>query len=135
MLTYRGDDAIDALVAEAMETEPLYDFRAKDYVQHTVWAVTDAPALADAFADVDALYVADGHHRCAAAARVAREMPDEPGAQDFLAVLFPIEDMEIQAYNRVVRKLPAGKTKLKVLYPGDDYTAKSKDKKVVVRVR
>ena len=38
-------------------------------------------------------------------------MPDEPGAQDFLAVLFPMEDMEIQAYNRVVRKLPAGKTK------------------------
>ncbi len=111
MLTYRGDDAIDALVAGAMEAEPLYDFRAKDYVQHTVWAVTDASALSDAFADIDALYVADGHHRCAAAARVAKEMPDEAGAQDFLAVLFPMEDMEIQAYNRVVKKLPAGKTK------------------------
>ncbi len=111
MLTYRGDDAIDALVADAMAAEPLYDFRAKDYVQHTVWTVPDASALSDAFADVDALYVADGHHRCAAAARVAKEMPDETGAQDFLAVLFPIEDMEIQAYNRVVKKLPAGKTK------------------------
>ena len=111
MLTYRGDDAVDALVAEAMEAEPLYDFRAKDYVQHTVWPVPDAAALAAAFADIDALYVADGHHRCAAAARVAREMPDEPGAQDFLAVLFPMEDMEIQAYNRVVKKLPAGTAK------------------------
>ncbi len=111
MLTYRGADAIDALVADAVAAEPLYDFRAKDYVQHTVWAVPDAAALAAAFADVDALYVADGHHRCAAAARVAKEMPDVPGAQDFLAVLFPIEDMEIQAYNRVVKKLPAGKTK------------------------
>ena len=111
MLTYRGADAVDALVAEAMEAEPLYDFKAKDYVQHTVWAVPDPAALADAFADIEALYVADGHHRRAAAARVAREMPDEPGAQDFLAVLFPMEDMEIQAYNRVVKKLPAGKPK------------------------
>jgi uncharacterized protein (DUF1015 family) len=111
MLTYRGADAIDALVAEAMEGEPLYDFKAKDYVQHTVWAVTDPDALAEAFAEIEALYVADGHHRCAAAARVAREMPDEPGAQDFLAVLYPMEDMEIQAYNRIVKKLPAGKPK------------------------
>ena len=108
MLTYRADDAVDALVAEAMEGEPLYDFQAKDYVRHTVWPAPDAAALAAAFGDVEALYVADGHHRCAAAARVAREMPDEPGAQDFLAVLFPMEDMEIQAYNRVVKKLPAG---------------------------
>ena len=80
-------------------------------MQHTVWAVPDAAALAAAFDDLDALYVADGHHRCAAAKRVAEEMPDEAGAQDFLAVLFPMEDMEIQAYNRVVKKLPAGKTK------------------------
>ena len=109
MLTYRAEDAVDALVADAMEGEPLYDFQAKDYVRHTVWPVADPAALAVAFDAVEALYVADGHHRCAAAARVAREMPDEPGAQHFLAVLFPMEDMEIQAYNRVVKKLPAGK--------------------------
>ena len=108
MLTYRAQDAVDAVVAETMETEPLYDFRAKDYVGHTVWAVRDPEALSAAFADVETLYVADGHHRCAAAKRVSQEMPDEAGAQDFLAVLFPMEDMEIQAYNRVVKKLPAG---------------------------
>ena len=69
MLTYRGDDAIDAAVAEAMEGEPLYDFRAKDYVEHTVWALPDSEAVVQAFADVDVLYVADGHHRSAAASR------------------------------------------------------------------
>lgn len=111
MLTYRGADAVDALVAGAMEADPLYDFQAKDYVRHTVWAVPDPAALSAAFEDIEALYVADGHHRCAAAARIAREMPDEAGAQHFLAVLFPMEDMEIQAYNRVVKKLPAGKPK------------------------
>ena len=107
MLTYRGDDAIDDLVAEAMEREPLYDFRAKDYVEHTVWKLDDPAPLAAAFADVDALYVADGHHRSAAASRAAAETGDD-GAAHFLAVLFPYEDMEILAYNRVVRELPVG---------------------------
>ena len=107
MLTYRGVPAIDDLVAEAMQGEPLYDFRAKDYVEHTVWRLPDPAPLAAAFADIDALYVADGHHRSAAAARAARETGDD-GAAHFLAVLFPYEDMEILPYNRVVRELPVG---------------------------
>lgn len=109
MLAYRADDAIDAAVAEAVEAEPLVDFTAKDYVQHTLWALpADAARLFEA---VDALYVADGHHRCAAAARVAREPGAAEGAAHFLAVLFPVEDMEILPYHRAVKKLPAGKTK------------------------
>ena len=111
MLTYRGDDDIDAAVAEAMQAEPLYDFRAKDYVQHTVWALPNPEAVAGLFEEVDVLYVADGHHRSAAAARVAREMPDVEEAGHFLAVLFPQEEMEILPYNRVVKELPAGKGK------------------------
>ena len=110
MLTYRGHDAIDDLVAETVAEEPLLDFRAKDYVQHTVWRVADAQALSDAFAEVSELYVADGHHRSAAAARAAREV-GTPEAAHFLAVLFPYEDMQILAYNRVVKKLPVGKGK------------------------
>ena len=110
MLTYRGDDAIDDAVARATEGEPLYDFRAKDYVQHTVWAIDEPAPLAEAFAGVGALYVADGHHRSAAAARAARES-DADEAGHFLAVLFPYEDMEIMAYNRVVKDLPVGKGK------------------------
>ena len=107
MLTYRGQRAIDDLVAAAMEGEPVYDFRAKDYVEHTVWRLPDPDALVAAFADVDALYVADGHHRSAAASRAAAETGDE-GAAHFLAVLFPYDDMEILPYNRVVRELPVG---------------------------
>lgn len=107
MLTYRGQAEIDDLVAEAMESEPLYDFRAKDYVEHTLWKLDDPSALVGAFADVDALYVADGHHRSAAASRAAAETGDD-GAGHFLAVLFPYEDMEILSYNRVVRELPVG---------------------------
>ena len=111
MLTYRGHDAIDEAVAAAVETEPLYDFRAKDYVEHTVWAMPDAEAVSAAFGEVDVLYVADGHHRTAAASRVAKELPDVPEAGHFLAVLFPYDEMEILPYNRIVRDLPVGKGK------------------------
>ncbi|MDX1419598.1 MAG: DUF1015 family protein [Rubricoccaceae bacterium] len=109
MLTYRGTDEIDDAVAEAMEGEPLYDFQASDYVRHTIWTMGDAEAVAAAFEEVDALYVADGHHRSAAASRTAKELPDVEGAQHFMAVLFPMEEMEIMPYNRVIRKLPVGK--------------------------
>ena len=111
MLAYRGDEAIDAAVAAAVATEPLYDFKAKDYVEHTVWAVDDPAPIVDAFADVDVLYVADGHHRSAAAARAARQLPDVEGAGHFLAVLFPYDEMEILPYNRIVKNLPVGKGK------------------------
>ncbi|MEM1116787.1 MAG: DUF1015 family protein [Bacteroidota bacterium] len=111
MLTYRGDDDIDAAVAEAMEAEPLYDFRAKDYVQHTVWRLPAPEAVAGLFDAVDVLYVADGHHRSAAAARAARELAGTEAAGHFLAVLFPHEDMEILPYNRIVKELPVGKGK------------------------
>jgi uncharacterized protein (DUF1015 family) len=111
MLTYRGTDALDDAVAEAMETEPLYDFQASDYVRHTIWKVPDPAAVSAAFAEVDRLYVADGHHRSAAASRAAKELPDVEGAQHFMAVLFPMEEMEIMPYNRVVRKLPVGKAR------------------------
>ena len=116
MLAYRGDDAIDDAVASAMEAEPLYDFQAKDYVQHTVWPIDDPAAVAEAFAQVDVLYVADGHHRTAAASRAARRLADDGDehadeAAHFLAVLFPYEDMEILPYNRIVKDLPVGKGK------------------------
>ncbi|MEL6610655.1 MAG: DUF1015 family protein [Bacteroidota bacterium] len=109
MLTYRGTDAIDDLVNDAMEGEPLYDFTATDGVQHTIWKVDAPQPLVDAFAEVDNLYIADGHHRCAAASRAAKERPDNSEAQRFPAVLFPVEEMEILPYNRTIKKLPAGK--------------------------
>ncbi|HIG73446.1 MAG TPA: DUF1015 domain-containing protein [Bacteroidetes bacterium] len=110
MLIYRAHEAIDDAVEAAMETEPLFDFKAKDYVQHTVWKVEDPAPVVEAFGEIEHLYVADGHHRSAAASRAAKES-DKPGAQHFLAVLFPMEDMEILPYNRAIKDLPAGPRK------------------------
>lgn len=105
-LTYRGRPEIDRLVASAMAAEPIYDFVAADGVAHTVWRVAEAEPLVSAFAAVPALYVADGHHRAAAASRARaarREAGADGGEADyFLAALFPAAQLRILPYNRVV---------------------------------
>ena len=111
MLTYRGTDDIDDAVEATLKSPPLYDFKASDFVQHSIWKMANSDAASQAFGEVDVLYVADGHHRCAAASRVAKELPAVEGAQNFMAVLFPMEDMEILPYNRAIVKLPVGKQK------------------------
>jgi uncharacterized protein (DUF1015 family) len=108
-LTYAGRPEIDALVAATSASPPLYDFTAADGVQHTVWQVAAPAPLTAAFAAVPALYVADGHHRCAAASRAAaarRAAGAGEGEHDaFLAVLFPAGQLRILPYNRVVHDL------------------------------
>lgn len=111
-LTYRGQDAIDALVARAQEADPLTDFTAPDGVEHTVWRVTSPADITEAFAKVPCAYVADGHHRTASAVRVGRERraanPGHTGEEDynwFLAVLFPASQLKILPYNRAVHDL------------------------------
>ena len=113
MLTYPDQPAIDELVARITEEAPLYDFVADDGVRHTVWKVEDPSELLEAFRAVERLYVADGHHRCAAAARAAavlreQEPPREELAEYeiFPAVLFPMSQLQILPYHRVVRRLP-----------------------------
>jgi uncharacterized protein (DUF1015 family) len=114
-LTYRGCEAIDRLAARIMSGAPEYDFAAADGVAHTVWVVREPGEIrevVEAFAPVDALYIADGHHRAAAAARVARlrqarnsgERGDE-AHHLLLAVLFPQDQLRIMDYNRAVRDL------------------------------
>ncbi|HPW17226.1 MAG TPA: DUF1015 family protein [Candidatus Aminicenantes bacterium] len=114
-LTYRRTDAIDALVAEAMGRAPENDFETYDGVRH-IFFVVDDPGLVgrirDAFAGLPRLYVADGHHRSAAATRIKvkrdRERPGRTGREEdnfFLAVIFPDSQMKILPYNRVVRDL------------------------------
>lgn len=116
MLTYRGDEVVDRLVAEVTASEPLYDFIADDGVRHTVWRVPQPQHFVDRFQSIDHLYVADGHHRCKAASRAAAELRSS-GAADanaasnaefefFPGVIFPMDDMHILAYNRIVRQLP-----------------------------
>jgi uncharacterized protein (DUF1015 family) len=105
-LTYRASAIIDAAVAEVMRGPPEYDMTTQDGVEHRLWAADPAASrrIADLFGAVPALYVADGHHRSAAASRVHALRKGKPGEHDrFLAVVFPHDQMQILAYNRVVR--------------------------------
>ena len=102
-LTYRDDAGIDAIVASAMEGEPIFDFTAPDGIRHTGWIIPDAEKLAKAFEAVPAAYIADGHHRAAAAARAARERGGEYSR--FMAVIFPAGQLKILAYNRLLADL------------------------------
>lgn len=111
-LCYRGTETINGLIDEILKTDALYDFVAADGIRHEVWRVAETSGLVAAFEEVPALYVADGHHRAASAAR-ARESfknqnPDHTGSEDYnfvIAALFPAEQLEILAYNRVVKDL------------------------------
>ncbi len=111
MMTYRNTDRIDALVVSETASAPLYDFTAEDGVRHTIWKTEQQEELVSAFERVEYLYISDGHHRCAAASRAAAEMREAsaglPEAEFFPAVLFPMSELRILAYNRIVRKLPA----------------------------
>jgi uncharacterized protein (DUF1015 family) len=111
-LTYRADRRIDALVEAETKREPLYDFEAPDGVRHTVWRADAPEQLARCFAEVPALYIADGHHRAASASRARAELqsqnPGHTGQEEynrFLAVVFPDEQMKILPYHRVVKDL------------------------------
>ena len=103
-LVYRQDPVIAAEVAKVTAGEPVYDFTAEDGIRHTLWVMDDPAATAaveQAFAAKERLYIADGHHRAAAAARVSRLSAGKQ-AGSFLTVLFPDNEVHILDYNRVV---------------------------------
>lgn len=114
-LAYRANEKIGKIVKECMEKAPLYDLHREDGTRHTVW-IMDAPeqigAIQNAFAEIQNIYIADGHHRCASAVKVglkrAAENPNDTGTEAyhyFLSVLFPDKDLMIMDYNRVVKDL------------------------------
>ena len=114
-LTYRSQLGIDELIDQVIVTNPEYDFVADDGTQHIFWVikgVSIAESIELAFENVDCLYVADGHHRSAAASRIkhlhqkrnASHKGDEP-YNNFLVVVFPHNQMQILDYNRVVKDL------------------------------
>jgi uncharacterized protein (DUF1015 family) len=109
MTAYPSADRIDALLASTAESAPEVDVAADDGVRHQLWVIDDEETigrLTRAFDALPALYIADGHHRAAAAARVAAARGDGAGShRHFLAVLFPHHQMTILDYNRVVRDL------------------------------
>ncbi len=111
-LTHRASRAIDTIADRTAALAPLFDFTAPDDVRHTVWRVTarDEQPLVDAVGAVPALYIADGHHRAASAARARRQIGREHGGaagewDTFLAVAFPDDQVQVLPYNRVVKDL------------------------------
>ena len=109
-LTYKDDPAIDAIVAEACVQAPLYDFTADDGIRHVVWEIASsgscrADELQELFARIPAAYIADGHHRSAAAARYAKEHDFEGETRWYMAVIFPASQLKILPYNRLIADL------------------------------
>ncbi len=116
LLTYRAREEIKDLVREiCTAAEPVYDFTAEDGVKHALWVVSapgDIERLGSAFLAVEALYIADGHHRAASACRAQEALqkanPQHTGSEPynrFLAVAFPHDEMRILGYHRVVKDL------------------------------
>lgn len=113
--TYPAVGEMDNIVKEVVKKKPEYDFVAEDGFGHHLWLVDDdvtIKRITEIFAKMPALYVADGHHRTAAAARVGQEKkgqnPNHTGNEEynyFLAVIFPDDQLKIIDYNRVVKDL------------------------------
>lgn len=115
-LAYRKNEALERLIEKYAAQVPVYDFIAPiDGFGHRFWVISDADdqrIITEEFAGMDALYIADGHHRSAAAARVGAEKiaqhPDSTGLEEYnyyMAVCFPAEQLTILDYNRVVKDL------------------------------
>ncbi len=110
LLAYKSKADIDQLIESVTSNPPEYDLKADDGVGHTFWVVTDQSVingLTSGFDKMEAIYIADGHHRSAAGSRVAATLNRGPDAMSsyFLAVIFPHNQMKILDYNRVIRDL------------------------------
>lgn len=151
MMTFKDDEYIQNTIDQTLKLNPTYDFLAEDNVQHTIWKVENTKGLIEHFKGISNLYIADGHHRCKSASRVAELV--KQGKLDtkndeyayFPAVLFPMSHMKILAYNRIVTeaphniielletsctrvspsvKAPSNKTEFSVYYDGNWHTFK-----------
>jgi len=112
-LTYTAKDSLDSIINEIMKGKPEVDFTSSDSITHTVWVINEKSImdkLVKEFADVDYLYVADGHHRSASAAIVGQELRGENSDEKaehnwFLSVIFPHNQLKILDYNRIVKDI------------------------------
>lgn len=128
-LTYKDSVDLDEIIEKQTQGAPLYDFVSEDGVRHTVWTTDGADtdrAIENAFASLDALYIADGHHRCASAVKVGvkrmEENKNHTGDEEynfFLSVIFPSKALKIFDYNRLVKDLNG--------YTEEEFLAKIKE--------
>ena len=114
-LAYRSKERINAIVEKTKKGDAVYSFTSEDAVTHNVWIVEaeeDIQELKNQFEQLEQIYIADGHHRCASAVKVSlkrrEQNPEYTGDEEFnyfLSVLFPDEELMIMDYNRVVKDL------------------------------
>lgn len=114
-LAYRSNVVLKKLIQEVSAKEPVYDFVSEDGITHRVWTIPQEDkieTISETFKGMDSIYIADGHHRCASAAKVGllkrQENPGYTGEEEFnyfLSVLFDSEELAIMDYNRVVKDL------------------------------
>lgn len=114
-LAYRAQEDLKKKIANIKTQEPVYDFVSEDGIGHRVWVIGDSEdvtMIEKAFAAIPAIYIADGHHRCASAVKVGlkrrEQHPGYTGNEEFnyfLSVIFPDDELHILDYNRVVKDL------------------------------
>lgn len=114
-LSFPTNEVLERVIAQTAKTQPEYDFVSEDGIGHTLWCISDDAVIneiTEAFAKIPYLYIADGHHRTAAAARVGEEKakadPNHTGKEEYnylLAVCFPESHLKVMDYNRVVKDL------------------------------
>jgi uncharacterized protein (DUF1015 family) len=107
-LLYRSNPNLNELVSRRVVLPPHIDFTAEDGIRHTAWTIDESPEIEfiqDEFGRTPSLYIADGHHRCAAAARVWASRKGTGHSAYFLSVIFPHDQVQILPYNRVIKDL------------------------------
>lgn len=129
-LAYRKNETIESIVAAEKAKKPVYDFVSEDGIGHRVWVISDrnvVESIANGFADINRVYIADGHHRAASAVKVGLKRREAAGRIDgyeefnfFLSVLFPENELKILPYYRVVKDLNG--------YSADEFIRKISDK-------
>lgn len=118
MVTFKDDQGVTELMIQEMQHPPYFSFKAEDGVTHKLWKCADPGVYVEKFKSVDHIYIADGHHRCKSAANAAerlqktaasegRTLPEDHEIFFFPAVVFPMAEMRILAYNRAVTRVDA----------------------------
>ena len=132
-LAYRTDSVLKEITKAVKQEVPVYDFISEDGIGHRVWVISceeQVKAIQERFGGMNAVYIADGHHRCASAVKVGlkrrAENPGYTGEEEFnyfLSVLFPDDELHIMDYNRVVKDLNS--------YSAEEFLAKVSENFVV----
>ncbi len=106
LLAHREDAGIHQICQEVQLNRPDYNFTTVDRIQHKLWKIDNADTIAqltEAYSAIEHLYIADGHHRCSSSFLMSQQYPERPGADYFMAMLIPENELEIIDFNRAIK--------------------------------